>query len=346
MRMAATLAFFRAFSSPLGHMWQKSQSAPTEQPLGFQYQAQGLHLPTVCIADPMEGVGTSPGPGHPSTAGAMAPSGPGAAVASPVCQVAAAAGAALTKAGALPSPPWTPGMAAGAGGAMTIMVGWPCITVGCPCIMVGWPCIIVCWPCIGIGNMTCVCPGIGTGIAMKTIGCTSGAGCAAVVGTAGAADTAGIVGGAAAASAMAGAVAAGADPGAVVECAGAACGKTALPKERVVGGDASAAFSAGAGVQAAAGAVCATRWLEPTAGCTGQRALPVGLGVGGHSASGVATGVHSAQRRLLSGDIRKLPVGLPPALTGEMRQLPKFAEPVLLVAAVPATVRMLAVGVM
>lgn len=56
--MAATFAFFLAFSSPLGQRWQKSQFDPTEQPFGFQYQAQGLHLPTGCIVDPIDMEGT------------------------------------------------------------------------------------------------------------------------------------------------------------------------------------------------------------------------------------------------------------------------------------------------
>eukprot|EP00401_Gymnodinium_catenatum_P013468 CAMPEP_0117462138 /NCGR_PEP_ID=MMETSP0784-20121206/2898_1 /TAXON_ID=39447 /ORGANISM="" /LENGTH=111 /DNA_ID=CAMNT_0005255891 /DNA_START=126 /DNA_END=461 /DNA_ORIENTATION=+ len=47
-------SFFLRFSSPLGQEWQNSQLDPLEQPLGFQFQAHGLHRPEPCISEPMD----------------------------------------------------------------------------------------------------------------------------------------------------------------------------------------------------------------------------------------------------------------------------------------------------
>mmetsp|Transcript_20791 Transcript_20791/g.39630 ORF Transcript_20791/g.39630 Transcript_20791/m.39630 type:complete len:99 (+) Transcript_20791:153-449(+) len=47
-RSMACLDFFLTLSSPSGHMWQKLQLTPFWQPPGFQYQAHGRHVPTIC----------------------------------------------------------------------------------------------------------------------------------------------------------------------------------------------------------------------------------------------------------------------------------------------------------
>lgn len=59
--IAIFFAFFRAFTSPSGHMWHRSHKEPFWQPCGFQNQAQGTHCPVLCDADPRDGsVGSGP----------------------------------------------------------------------------------------------------------------------------------------------------------------------------------------------------------------------------------------------------------------------------------------------
>mmetsp|Transcript_14974 Transcript_14974/g.47177 ORF Transcript_14974/g.47177 Transcript_14974/m.47177 type:complete len:210 (+) Transcript_14974:375-1004(+) len=59
MRIAVSFTFLRTLSSPSGQRWQCAQAWPFRQPLDFQNQAQGLHLPMECSAEPVEGSGVS-----------------------------------------------------------------------------------------------------------------------------------------------------------------------------------------------------------------------------------------------------------------------------------------------
>mmetsp|Transcript_2405 Transcript_2405/g.5411 ORF Transcript_2405/g.5411 Transcript_2405/m.5411 type:complete len:374 (+) Transcript_2405:364-1485(+) len=53
--MSAIFTRFLALSSPRGQRWQWRQTLPFAQPWGFQNHAQGLHLPSPCTAEPIEG---------------------------------------------------------------------------------------------------------------------------------------------------------------------------------------------------------------------------------------------------------------------------------------------------
>mmetsp|Transcript_19493 Transcript_19493/g.49879 ORF Transcript_19493/g.49879 Transcript_19493/m.49879 type:complete len:227 (-) Transcript_19493:300-980(-) len=53
--IAATFNAFRSLISPLGHRWHLWQAWPLAHPSVFQSQAQGMHLPAACKAEPMEG---------------------------------------------------------------------------------------------------------------------------------------------------------------------------------------------------------------------------------------------------------------------------------------------------